>query len=54
MKKFRKFLIGAAGCPELTIPLGRNGKGVPVGATFAAGAEEDWELLRLGLAFEQA
>lgn len=44
----------AAGYPELTIPLGADRKGVPQGATFAAGDGQDLKLLELGYAFEQA
>ena len=46
--------VAAAGYPELTVPLGADGRGVPQGATFAAGPGEDWKLLDLGHAFEQA
>ncbi|MCC8027569.1 MAG: hypothetical protein LIP16_19975 [Clostridium sp.] len=46
--------VSAAGFPELTVPLGMNAKGVPQGATFAAGYGEDWKLLNLGYAFEQS
>lgn len=45
--------VSAAGYPELTVPLGVNNKGVPQGATFAAGRGEDIKLLNLGYAFEQ-
>ena len=47
-------VVSAAGYPELTVPLGTNAKGVPQGATFAAGYGEDWKLLNLGFAFEQS
>lgn len=45
--------VSAAGYPELTVPLGMNDKGVPQGATFAAGQGEDLKLLNFGYAFEQ-
>ena len=47
-------VVAAAGYPELTVPAGLDGKGVPQGATFAAGYGEDWKLLAFGYAFEQA
>lgn len=47
-------IVSAAGYPELTIPLGADAKGVPQGATLAAGYGEDWELLNLGYALEQS
>lgn len=46
--------VSAAGYPELTVPFGMNHKGVPQGATFAAGNGEDEKLLHIGYAFEQA
>lgn len=47
-------IVSAAGYPELTVPIGKNKKGVPQGATFAAGRGEDGKLLEIGYAFEQA
>lgn len=46
--------VSAAGYPQLTVPFGEDGRGVPQGATFAAGDGEDGKLLKLGYAFEQA
>lgn len=47
-------VVSAAGYPQLTVPLGTDEKGVPQGATFAAGYGADRELLNLGYAFEQS
>lgn len=46
-------IVSAAGCPELTIPLGMDKNGVLQGATFAAGYGDDIKLLNLGYSFEQ-
>lgn len=46
-------VVSAAGYPELTVPLGLDAKGVPRGATFAAGHGEDMTVLHLGYSFEQ-
>ncbi|MCQ4635507.1 amidase family protein [Anaerovorax odorimutans] len=42
----------AAGYPELTVPFGKDGKGVPQGATFVTRHGEDEKLLNLGYSFE--
>lgn len=46
--------FAAAGYPELTIPLGKNKKGVPQGATFAVKNGEDEKLLNIGYSFESS
>ena len=42
----------AAGYPELTVPLGKDRKGMPQGATFTARKGEDGKLLEIGCSFE--
>lgn len=42
----------AAGYPELTVPFGKDRKGMPQGATFTARKGEDGKLLSMGYSFE--
>ena len=42
-----------AGYPELTVPAGVSDEGVPRGATFVAGRNEDEKLLNIAYSFEQ-
>lgn len=42
----------AAGYPELTVPFGKDKKGVPQGATFVTRQGEEEKLLNLGYGFE--
>ena len=42
----------AAGYPELTVPFGKDRKGMPQGATFVTRKGEDKKLLEMGYSFE--
>lgn len=46
-------LPAIAGYPEITIPFGKNSKGVPQGVTFISTKNDDVNLLKIGYSFEK-
>ncbi len=48
------YLISAAGNPAISVPAGYSAGGHPVGLQIVGRYNDDWSVLQLGHAFEQA
>jgi amidase len=48
------YYISATGHPSISVPAGFTGEGLPVGLQVVARHQDDWGLLQIAHAFEQA
>jgi len=48
------YLISATGHPAISVPAGFTEEGLPVGLQVVARHQDDWGLLQMAYAFEQA
>jgi len=48
------YYISAAGNPAMSVPCGFSSSGLPIGIQIVGRHHDDWGVLQLGYAFEQA